>query len=250
VDIKTYCAGGKTLVLGHKDSEGNEFDTVYCHLSNIPVTKGATVYKGDVIALSGSTVGPGCKKVDPHLHFSVYLPSEHNGKYDSHTSPIETLYMREQGSNFRMYNSVSRDLDNKIVDKLFESANKKNGGTSQLQQSDSGKNQITNNQDNSQIPIHLIAPQLISPPNGQIFSNYPRWETFKWAIVPGATTYNLEIQSYYLEWSPWSVRKGISGTEYPTGFVGAQPGRWRVWAVSSSGEEGPKSGWRKFEYTV
>jgi len=135
-DIKLYCAGGKTLVLGHKDSEGNEFDTVYCHLSNILVNKEATVYQGDVIALSGSTVGQNsagqsCKSVLPHLHFSVYRPSKHTGQYDSHTSPIENLYMREQGSNFRIYNSDSRDLNNKVVDKLFESANKKNGGTSQ-----------------------------------------------------------------------------------------------------------------------
>ena len=31
-------------------------------------------------------------------------------------------------------------------------------------------------------------------------------------------------------------------------FVGAQPGRWRVWAVDKEGREGFKSPWRLFVY--
>jgi len=31
-------------------------------------------------------------------------------------------------------------------------------------------------------------------------------------------------------------------------FVGAQPGRWRVWAVDKEGREGFKSPWRRYVY--
>jgi hypothetical protein len=30
--------------------------------------------------------------------------------------------------------------------------------------------------------------------------------------------------------------------------VGAQPGRWRVWAVDDDGHQSPKSNWRYFEH--
>jgi hypothetical protein len=31
-------------------------------------------------------------------------------------------------------------------------------------------------------------------------------------------------------------------------FVGAQPGRWRVWPVNSSGQRGNPSEWRTFRF--
>ena len=31
--------------------------------------------------------------------------------------------------------------------------------------------------------------------------------------------------------------------------VGAQPGRWRTWAVAASGQAGLESGWWEFRYT-
>jgi hypothetical protein len=48
----------------------------------------------------------------------------------------------------------------------------------------------------------------------------------------------------------WYVIPRITGTSYNFNFVGKQPGRWRVWAVSATGEGGPKSGWWTFEYTT
>jgi hypothetical protein len=40
-----------------------------------------------------------------------------------------------------------------------------------------------------------------------------------------------------------------SSTEYFFNWVGAQPGRWRVWAIDASGREGPRTGWWVFVYT-
>jgi hypothetical protein len=40
----------------------------------------------------------------------------------------------------------------------------------------------------------------------------------------------------------------LNSTSYEFGFAGAQPGRWRVWAVDKDGREGFKSPWRTFVY--
>jgi len=45
------------------------------------------------------------------------------------------------------------------------------------------------------------------------------------------------------------IAKGITTTEYSFYFVGAQPGRWRVWAVDQAGHAGPSSAFRTFRYT-
>lgn len=41
----------------------------------------------------------------------------------------------------------------------------------------------------------------------------------------------------------------VASPGYKFDFVGAQPGRWRVWAVDNEGREGEKSPWRTFTYT-
>ena len=41
---------------------------------------------------------------------------------------------------------------------------------------------------------------------------------------------------------------GIVNTTYDFQFVGAQSGRWRVWALDKEGREGFKSAWRVFVY--
>lgn len=41
---------------------------------------------------------------------------------------------------------------------------------------------------------------------------------------------------------------GIVSTTYEFEFVGAQRGRWRVWALDKEGREGFKSAWRSFVY--
>jgi hypothetical protein len=41
----------------------------------------------------------------------------------------------------------------------------------------------------------------------------------------------------------------VSEPTYTFPFVGAQPGRWRVWAIGDSGEVSPLTAWREFRYT-
>ena len=102
-----------------------------------------------------------------------------------------------------------------------------------------------------------IAPIQISPADGSVFDHYPRKTDLIWAEVPNARSYTVEIDFYSPNsgWrnrlhpdSPWLARN-ITTTSYTFNFVGAQPGRWRVWAVDADGQEGPKSEWWTFRYT-
>lgn len=63
--------GYSYIVLAHK----NNLVTVYGHVSEIMVTAGTTVRKGEVIGLSGGTPGTkgaGLQTTGPHLHFEVW----------------------------------------------------------------------------------------------------------------------------------------------------------------------------------
>jgi hypothetical protein len=104
----------------------------------------------------------------------------------------------------------------------------------------------------------LAAPTQLSPANGSVFENYPRTTRLQWSAVPGAATYTVEIDAYDpgsgrwfsdLAGKPWDLVPNIKETSYTFDFVGAQPGRWRVWAVDANGQEGPQSGWWEFRYT-
>ena len=80
----------------------------------------------------------------------------------------------------------------------------------------------------------------------------------QWSAVPGATTYTVEIDCYQCcatgKWctdvgKTWKLVANLRETNYTFDFVGAQPGRWRVWAVNAAGLESPKTGWWEFSYT-
>ena len=60
---------GNNIMISH----GNGIKTHYSHLSKILVEAGATVHKGDVIGLMGSTG----RSTGPHLHYEVYVNGEH-----------------------------------------------------------------------------------------------------------------------------------------------------------------------------
>ena len=60
---------GLTLLLDH----GEGFQTLYAHCSNLLVSQGDKVKRGDKVALAGQTG----KVTGPHLHFEVL----YNGKY-------------------------------------------------------------------------------------------------------------------------------------------------------------------------
>jgi len=106
-------------------------------------------------------------------------------------------------------------------------------------------------------PADSDRPLQRSPANGSVFNDYPRTTTLEWASVPGATKYGVEIDCFHCcqtgRWCTDVGRPGrlavVDGLTYTWDFVGAQPGRWRVWAILPSGEEGPKSDWWEFRYT-
>lgn len=104
------------------------------------------------------------------------------------------------------------------------------------------------------VPVSLPAPQLISPANGSVMNHYPRSTTVSWAAVQGAASYTVEVDYFDFSWvttrgQTYIVAPNITNLNYSFSFVGAQPGRWRVWAVAPNGREGAKSPWWEFKYT-
>jgi tetratricopeptide (TPR) repeat protein/alkyl hydroperoxide reductase subunit AhpC len=100
----------------------------------------------------------------------------------------------------------------------------------------------------------LAAPKLLSPADGAVLEHFPRETTVVWNEVPGAVAYVVEWD--FKDNSGWaSERNSVPArvhTAQPVAtfrFVGAQPGRWRVWAVDAAGADGAKSEWREFRYT-
>jgi WD40 repeat protein len=110
---------------------------------------------------------------------------------------------------------------------------------------------------------NLTPPELISPTDRTVFTDYPRHTMLRWNAVAGAVSYDVEIEfcqatDAWIEsggdWcegtsAPWEIVKGVTNTEISFGFVGANPGRWRVWAIDKDGKGGPKSEFRTFRYT-
>jgi thiol-disulfide isomerase/thioredoxin len=101
----------------------------------------------------------------------------------------------------------------------------------------------------------LAIPEPVSPPPGAVFDRFPRETTVTWKPVAGAASYVAEWDYRQPDgwWSelnrgtlPRIAASGISATFK---FVGAQPGRWRVYAVGPNGERSEASAWREFRYT-
>ncbi|MBE7553877.1 MAG: FHA domain-containing protein [Anaerolineales bacterium] len=94
-------------------------------------------------------------------------------------------------------------------------------------------------------------PSLISPDDDENFDEGDEVD-FDWSEVsaPGTITYNIEIQSEDDgEWENWRTVTGLEGTRYVMGeFAGNRPGRWRVWATSSTLGDSEKTEWREFEF--
>ena len=49
--------------------------------------------------------------------------------------------------------------------------------------------------------------------------------------------------------APFEQKFGLRQTAYEFVFMGAQPGRWRVWAIDKDRRHGVKSPWRRFIHT-
>jgi hypothetical protein len=114
-----------------------------------------------------------------------------------------------------------------------------------------------------QAGVHLPAPAQVSPADGATFDHFPRRTRLEWSPVEGAASYRVEVdfcegredrRHDCFNPSPFTNSKlappsaRLQGTTYEFDFVGAQPGRWRVWAVDAEGREGFKSPWRRFVY--
>jgi TonB family protein len=104
----------------------------------------------------------------------------------------------------------------------------------------------------------LTGPEPVSPPNDAVFDSFPRTTLLVWKPVEGAASYTVEIDCFHCcaanQWctdlgQPTRIEANISEPKFSFDFVGAQPGRWRVWAVSAEGKESPKSAWSQFRYT-
>ena len=113
-----------------------------------------------------------------------------------------------------------------------------------------------------QVGMHLPAPVQLSPADATVFNHYPRLTKLEWSPVEEAVSYRVEVdfcaggvrnrpgcvnpQPLKLISNP--PTSGIVSTTFEFNFIGAQPGRWRVWALDKEGHEGFKSPWRWFVY--
>jgi hypothetical protein len=104
----------------------------------------------------------------------------------------------------------------------------------------------------------LETPKLLSPVNGQTFSNYPRKTTLAWNPVPNATGYVVTVDycpdRQALSTSKWQnqIKTIVPTNSYTFDFKGAQPGRWCVFAIDSTNahQQSEPSPWSNFNYTV
>ena len=100
-------------------------------------------------------------------------------------------------------------------------------------------------------PSQAIAtPEQTLPTDKSTFNYYPRTVTLRWSEVPGAASYSIE-RSFFGggDWAAAYQASNLRSTSYTFDFIGAQKGRWRVWAVDDAGHESAKSGWREFTFT-
>lgn len=108
----------------------------------------------------------------------------------------------------------------------------------------------------------LPAPIQLAPQDNQVFDVFPRNTKLEWNPVAGAVSYAVEVESCWnrsqeersrladdgecINPSPYEEKFGLRETTYEFFFKGAQPGRWRVWAIDR--KQGIKSPWRRFTY--
>lgn len=109
--------------------------------------------------------------------------------------------------------------------------------------------------------LNLPAPIQTAPEENAEFDYYPRKTKLEWNAVKGAVSYRVELdycqggskrtKRICLDPQPHYMGRDVSDsfdTSFEFYFVGAQPGRWRVWAIDQKGQEGFKSPWRLFFY--
>jgi hypothetical protein len=113
--------GGRELWLNVVGPTGKTFQLVFMHLSEIKLpykTNGATVRRGDVIAVAGNTTSG--EKIGIHLHMHIFsgppaAKPDASPHPDSHTQPIEQLRMIAAGeTTTRIYESKGDGSDDPL----------------------------------------------------------------------------------------------------------------------------------------
>ena len=107
-------------------------------------------------------------------------------------------------------------------------------------------------------PLVPGAPVQVLPPDSAVLSNFPRVTVYVWHSLPSAARYGFEVDCFHCcihgQWctdvgEPPIRRLVLLDTTVTDTFIGAQPGRWRVWGITSLGDSLPKSNWWVFTYT-
>lgn len=106
---------------------------------------------------------------------------------------------------------------------------------------------------------YISTPKQLSPRNNQVFNVYPRTTVLTWSKVQDAKYYGVEVDCLHCceknKWcidvknKAWKVATKLTSPTYTFNYVGAQKGKWRVWAIDKNGKRSPKSPWRTFEYS-
>lgn len=96
-------------------------------------------------------------------------------------------------------------------------------------------------------------PALVNPPDAVTLTAFPRLIAFEWRPLPDAVRYIVELELQEPtsgEWfpHPYDAKSSTGDTTLSIEFIGDQPGRWRVTAVSNTGERSLPSAWREFIY--
>ncbi len=103
----------------------------------------------------------------------------------------------------------------------------------------------------------LRAPAQVYPAEGSVFQHFRRHTVLVWDRVPEAASYSLEVDCFHCcrrgEWctdigQTWMIRDGLLSNVFDFSFVGAQPGRWRVWSVDAAGSRSEPTPWRTFRF--
>lgn len=148
---------------------------------------------------------------------------------------VETLTRFTDGSNRSNYHAVD----------YFRRGNHNNHNNN---------NNNNNNNNSGQNTGVFPAPQLLSPANGKVFGHYPRHTHLVWAPVQYAQSYTVQVDYYDTDWvsnrgQTYILAPNVVQNTYDFDFIGAQPGRWRVWVTDSNGQVNQKSPWWEFRYT-
>ena len=99
------------------------------------------------------------------------------------------------------------------------------------------------------------------PADRTVFDLFPRVTTLQWTSVSAAASYGFEIDycpasnAFCADESRTEILltsahptglTPLTGTTLTFNFVGAQPGRWTVWAIDHDGRSGVQSPWQSF----